>query len=1028
MASQSETVRVIRVFVSSPNDVRQEREALDEVVARINRNEGRERGIRLELWKWEDDAVPHVGPKAQAAIDQQTPAYDVYLGIMAHRFGTKTGHYGSGTEKEFRDALKRWSDEGSPWILFYFSDAPVRPSEMDVTQLQKVDAFRKAVARKGLYATYDGLRGSEQAFVEKVSEHLQKIVVQLARLQTKGGRSVRKPARATESRRAGSRRKAARPPSIPQDYLRWLQDDCADIGLLGLRVQQGQTVRLNNVYVPLTTQAESKADLKRGGQFSAGGEDRPVQLLLDLLGNDSLYVSGPPGSGKSTFCRRVAWLACEGKMPDTQVAEPEKYIEQFPPAFAGRLPLLVRLREFWPHIAHTPSCREMTPAELEAELVRWVDGKKPGGLPGAEVQLHLENGSLLLILDGFDEVPLSHGDDDHPCQLRAMLLAGLMAALKAWTVRGNRVLLTSRPYGISEGDARRLPLRAAPLGDLDGPMRELLVRRWFHCLLTPADAAEKVAREMLQHITQRQDLQPLMANPMLLTAMCIIYHQGQRLPQHRHDLYDRIVDNVLFNRFPEDRTVIDPVRNRLAVVAYGMHTGEGLGEERTTPQPEATYAEVDRMIQTYQDQTPWTEPGYTNAVEAREQLLTRTGLLLPRGENHAGFYHFTFQDFLAAQRLLDVCEEGLFEVFWERGETPEWRGTLSFVLGSQLAKHSSPQRSIVLLGRLIDALSDDHVGLALVVGECLQILTKHGLRLKESLEERFRQYCLAAIQRRVPVQARFELGLALGHLTDPRIVVDLRDPNAYVEIAAGTYPVGDDQLHQKYDWVPKESKHRLAAPLRLSRYPVTNVQYAVFIEEGGYKDRRGWSAAGWQWRQAGKIVEPEFWSDAKWNAPNKPVVGVSYWEAEAFAAWAGGRLPTALEWESAARGPNGCMYPWGEEWVDGICNSAEAGLGETSPVGIFPESRSKDFGLEDMAGNVWEWCADDETPSREATHRVDRGGSWADDAGYCRSACRVAFEPAYRLEFLGFRVAAVPLTSSRNQQPGQAEPGAQAEG
>jgi formylglycine-generating enzyme required for sulfatase activity len=118
----------------------------------------------------------------------------------------------------------------------------------------------------------------------------------------------------------------------------------------------------------------------------------------------------------------------------------------------------------------------------------------------------------------------------------------------------------------------------------------------------------------------------------------------------------------------------------------------------------------------------------------------------------------------------------------------------------------------------------------------------------------------------------------------------------------------------------------------------------------------------------------------------------------------------------------------GDEWVDGICNSVEAGLGETSPVGIFPKSRSKDFGLEDMAGNVWEWCADDETPSPEAALRVFRGGGWADVAEGCRSAFRFADEPGLRYDYLGFRVAAVPLGSSRNQHPGQAEPGAQAEG
>jgi hypothetical protein len=140
------------------------------------------------------------------------------------------------------------------------------------------------------------------------------------------------------------------------------------------------------------------------------------------------------------------------------------------------------------------------------------------------------------------------------------------------------------------------------------------------------------------------------------------------------------------------------------------------------------------------------------------------------------------------------------------------------------------------------------------------------------------------------------------------------------------------------------------------------------------------------------------------------VVGVSYWEAEAFAKWIGGRLPTAHEWEAAARGPNGSAYPWGDDWEDGICNSAETKLGQTSPVGIFPRSRTP-TGLEDMAGNVWEWCADAGTTPWEAGGRVVRSGCWGNDSRSCRSAYRNALVPSYRLEYLGFRVAAVPLGS-----------------
>ena len=117
-------VRLIRVFVSSPGDVAAEREVLDEVAASINQTDGQAGGFRLELFKWENSVTPQIGPKPQQVVDAQTPEYDVYIGIMSTRFGTPTGRYGSGTEKEFKDALKKWKQAGAPWITFYFDAAP----------------------------------------------------------------------------------------------------------------------------------------------------------------------------------------------------------------------------------------------------------------------------------------------------------------------------------------------------------------------------------------------------------------------------------------------------------------------------------------------------------------------------------------------------------------------------------------------------------------------------------------------------------------------------------------------------------------------------------------------------------------------------------------------------------------------------------------------------------------------------------------------------------------------------------------
>ena len=151
------------------------------------------------------------------------------------------------------------------------------------------------------------------------------------------------------------------------------------------------------------------------------------------------------------------------------------------------------------------------------------------------------------------------------------------------------------------------------------------------------------------------------------------------------------------------------------------------------------------------------------------------------------------------------------------------------------------------------------------------------------------------------------------------------------------------------------------------------------------------------------------------------MVGISWWEADAFCKWAGGFLPTELQWEAAARGPQGLVYPWGNKWEDNICNSAGARLGGTSAVGIFLRDRSASAGVMDMAGNVLEWCRDLWEP--EATFRVLRGGGRGSGAWYCRAAVRNRFVPQDRYDFLRRERGAFRIASQFVFRQGTAEEG-----
>jgi iron(II)-dependent oxidoreductase len=218
--------------------------------------------------------------------------------------------------------------------------------------------------------------------------------------------------------------------------------------------------------------------------------------------------------------------------------------------------------------------------------------------------------------------------------------------------------------------------------------------------------------------------------------------------------------------------------------------------------------------------------------------------------------------------------------------------------------------------------------------------------------------------------------------------------------------------------------------------PVTNAAYAGFIDAGGYTDPRWWSAAGWAHRQQAGLAGPQSWERVGgewWRTrfgrpepvpPDEPVQHVCWYEAEAFARWAGKRLPTEAEWEKAARHDPATgrsrRYPWG----DSEPTAEQANLGgdhlRPAPVGGYPAGASA-YGVHQLLGDVWEWTASpfagypgfEAYPYREYSevffgtdeYRVLRGGSWATDPAACRATFRNWDYPIRRQVFAGFRCA-----------------------
>lgn len=197
------------------------------------------------------------------------------------------------------------------------------------------------------------------------------------------------------------------------------------------------------------------------------------------------------------------------------------------------------------------------------------------------------------------------------------------------------------------------------------------------------------------------------------------------------------------------------------------------------------------------------------------------------------------------------------------------------------------------------------------------------------------------------------------------------------------------QMPPPFDWISiPEAKYKI------SKYPVTNAQYAKFVGANCYHDSRWWSDAGWiarnkgwhyrnDWKPSGTPwTEPLYWQNKQWNGSEYPIVGISWYEAEAFCNWLSSitgesiSLPDNQQWQYAARGKDAFKYPWGNKWDCRKCNNSVSPCNShhTSPVMHYEDSGSSPFGVIDMAGNIWEWCLTDSTHHSDS--KVVCGGSW----------------------------------------------------
>lgn len=238
-----------------------------------------------------------------------------------------------------------------------------------------------------------------------------------------------------------------------------------------------------------------------------------------------------------------------------------------------------------------------------------------------------------------------------------------------------------------------------------------------------------------------------------------------------------------------------------------------------------------------------------------------------------------------------------------------------------------------------------------------------------------------------------------------------------------TIPTGDVTLNtepQKQDnYIPKTDTGTVFSlpAFEIGKYPITNAQFAKFIEAGGYSNDIWWTQAGIVHRDEEQWIQPRFWQDTAFMGDDKPVVGISWYESIAFSLWLSHvtgeqiSLPTEQQWQRAAQGNTKQIFVWGNHWDGRLCNHNvnKEGVGQPSSVRQYEGKGDSPFGVVDMAGNIWEWCLTlFETGSHdihEIGARCLRGASWSNTViDYYRAINRNWGTPDFWFDSGGFRI------------------------
>ena len=780
-----------------------------------------------------------------------------------------------------------------------------------------------------------------------------------------------------------------------------------------------QNLRLADIYIGLDTTEMERMDTEDDIRlhFKQKEEMKRISTQEMIDDNDRLVLLGDPGSGKTTlvnFLTHTMACACSDEDPDACMVHLEKI---------GRwshgllFPVRVVLRSFAEWCAGG--------GDKENALLGYIQHtfQKYDDLLWRDVHKALQGEStpVFVLLDGLDEVAAED---------RRTIVKAIDRFVDQYP--HNRYLATCRIYAYVDESYRLNRFRQTVLAPFNEDQVNGFIKAWYAELVRQThldqETGEQQSSKLISAVQQR-GLMELAERPLLMTVMALLHTSYGQLPEDRIELYQWTVD-LLFRRWKGhiggENSLLDALdmpqlrmtdlEAGLYHAAFDAHAGHG-DAEGTADIPEMTLLKGLKP--------------YLGSFDKAEMFVhyvrERAGLLIRHKTDAYTFPHRTFQEFMAACHLVRMKDYPKEAASLVKNDPDRWR--IVFILAAGLARKHQPGNAIYSVGRLCpasvsEAGSTDAAlfNLADIAAEALLEIGLMEIERDDEgivLLERIRKWLLAAIETDSALEPKERVysGNLLSQLGDPRFNPDLfylpkDDHLGFVEIPAGDFLMGDG-----------EDQHTLPLPeFWINRYPVTVAQFRSFVESSGQRPGD---------------------EDSLRGINNHPVVWVSWHEAMAYCKWLtdalkncgdapepiisllkdGWRisLPSEAEWEKAARGAGGRIYPWGNDPPDpNKANYNETGIGGTGSVGCFPGGQNP-LGLLDMAGNVWEWtnslydtgkeCEDESS----GAFRVIRGGSWILEAEHCRTAYRYRNDLGSRLDFFGFRLALRPGQQASQQ-------------